>query len=144
MTNHFANALQRVIQNRDSSRGAQSVFARQCGIEPANLSRYLSGDSRPDVEWLEKICQPLSDEERVEIVMAYLRDEIPPSAATLVKIISLLDSPLRIAEVPENPLDALPKKKREVIEGLAREFASSDAVFEAFEATWRLLRKDTR
>lgn len=136
---HFASALQRVVQARDATRGAQSAFAELAGLEQATFSRYLSGVSRPNVDWLEKIIQPLSDSERAEVVVAYLRDDVPECARDLVRITSLLDEPLRAAEEPSDIIASLPKKKKEVIYGLAREM-QNQAVWEALEATWRMMK----
>jgi transcriptional regulator with XRE-family HTH domain len=149
MTNLFGNALQRIIQNRDPNRGAQIAFARQSGVEHYNIGRYLSGQSRPNIEVLEQICQALNEEERADLIVAYLQDEIPPSAKDLVRIINLVNpSPetARVAEEPlattsANPLDILPKRKRIVMEDLIRECAESELAFEAFEATWRLIKR---
>lgn len=136
---HFASALQRVIQARDATRGAQSAYAEIAGLEQATFSRYLTGRSRPNVNWLERIIHPLTDAERAEVVVAYLRDDVPESARDLVRITSLIDEPLHTAEEPADAIAALPKKKKEVIYGLAREM-QNQAVWEALEATWRMMK----
>lgn len=139
---HFSSALQRLIEERYPARGGQTAFAKQVGIEQATISRYTNADSRPDVGMLEQICVTLEREQRAELVLAYLRDEIPPSAQDCVRVINLCAEPAA-ANIPEEvsrPRDRMPKKLREAFEFLEEDALKSPLSADAVLATVALMR----
>jgi transcriptional regulator with XRE-family HTH domain len=135
---HFSTALQAKIEANFSTRGGQTALAKQAGIEPASLSRYLNDVSRPDVEALEKICVVMDPAERVDVVIAYLRDEIPPSAQQLIRIVSLIESS-RVAEEPPQRTP-LPKKLRAAFDFLEEKASGDTLLQESILATYHLMR----
>jgi transcriptional regulator with XRE-family HTH domain len=136
----FSNALQKILDSHSDGRGFQGAFARRAGIDPSGLSRYLRGDTRPDVEALESICLLLTEHERAELVTAYLRDDIPPSARDLVQVVSLIGGNRVAEETPASAYSQLPKRGREIFDFLMTEALNHAVVLDAMESTVNLMR----
>ena len=113
----FSNTLQIILERVPGSR---SAFAERCGIPNSTMHTYLHGTAIPAVEALEKLCLALEPPDRAELVIAHLRDQTPPSAQDLIRIVAL------IGAVEESPAPddyrqiKLPKRVRDDFENLMR------------------------
>ena len=137
---HFSTAPQQLIETRFEGRGGQTQFSKLVAMEPASVSRYLAAASRPDVEALEQICSALEPAEVAQLVVAYLRDDVPPAAAKLVRIISLIDSPKSAANPEPAPRPRLPKKLQSAFEFLMTEAEKHPVVADSILSTVALLK----
>lgn len=80
-------------------------FAREVGISPSSVSRWIAGKERPTVRLLERIAPTLQVDIRSLVALAYPeavaddapRREIPPLAAELGRMIGA-ESPLPEAD----------------------------------------------
>ncbi|MFT3990043.1 MAG: helix-turn-helix transcriptional regulator [Luteolibacter sp.] len=68
------------------TRRTQVELAALAGVDPANISRYLSGQTRPESDVIERILSKLSQEDGARLVTAWLTDSLPSSARQLVQI----------------------------------------------------------
>jgi transcriptional regulator with XRE-family HTH domain len=136
---YFSSALQKVIEARFPGRGGQTQLAREVGLEQATMSRYINAESRPDVNVLEQICAALPRAQRAELAIAYLRDDLPPSAEECVQLVNLCNSGARTKPIPETR-ERLPKKLRDAFIKLEEDAARSPLVADAVFATVALLR----
>lgn len=104
-------------------------FAKDLGIAPAMLSRFMSGQTRQcEPQTLERIIQNISPERerKAELLAAYVRDQlVGPTRGDVVVYVDVGSSRVR-EEPPEAgevaSLDALAKElasDREVIDGMA-------------------------
>lgn len=111
MSSYLGPAIQRIL---DELNITQRQFAEMSGVDASLLNRYVSGDVRPSREVLEKICVALeAARNRSAVALAHLRDELPPSASELIKIVDLVQEPESgLREEPEEnqPAPKLPRK----------------------------------
>ena len=61
-------------------------LARLAGVDAANVSRWLRGQSKPDREALAKLSEVLPRGEAADLVCAWLRDQMPRYAQQLVEV----------------------------------------------------------
>lgn len=134
---HFSTALQRIVEGRSPGRGGQALFAKEAAVEPASLSRYVNAESRPDVELLERLCGPLDEAERAALVLAYLRDDVPPCARRLVALGCAAERPDLAAD---DVRTRLPLALREAFELLETEAERSPVVANAILSTAALMK----
>jgi transcriptional regulator with XRE-family HTH domain len=81
---YFSAALDSLMRQRGMK---QAQLARDANIDQAQISRYLSGENRPDSGALERLCDALS-EDATTLVLGYVRDEIPAFARDQIDIVS--------------------------------------------------------
>ncbi len=70
----------------DSEARSQLDLARLAGVDAANVSRWLRGQSKPDREAIAKLTEILPRREAAELVCAWLRDQMPKYAGQLVEV----------------------------------------------------------
>lgn len=71
------------LKRNDTS---QVAFARTCGVAPGNVSRWLSGSSRPDREVAETLCSILPENEAREFLIAWTKDTLPKGSEKFIRI----------------------------------------------------------
>ncbi len=64
----------------------QAELARRCGVNPANLSRWGQGQTLPDRTALAKLVEVVPEEEAAKLVVAWVKDMLPPAAEDLVSV----------------------------------------------------------
>lgn len=84
----------------DAGGHSQLELARLAGVDAANVSRWLRGQSKPDREAVAKLTEILPKQEAAELVCAWLRDQMPKYAQDLVEVRPL--APAAIDDVPAN------------------------------------------
>lgn len=65
---------------------SQAELAGLGDVDPANVSRWLSGQSKPDREAVGRLIASLGDSEAAELLVAWLRDILPEGAERLVRV----------------------------------------------------------
>jgi transcriptional regulator with XRE-family HTH domain len=71
----------------DPGRRTQTELAAIAGADPANVSRWLNGQSKPERDVIERLLPQLDDDEATRLATAWLRDQLPDSASRLVQIL---------------------------------------------------------
>lgn len=84
---------------------SQMELASLGEVAPANVSRWLSGQHRPDRNAIEKILSKLPIEEATDLIIAWLKDQIPESATNLIDIVPVAPN----SKSPKLQFDAFPK-----------------------------------
>ena len=134
---HYSHALQKVIDEYFD--GRQAGLAEKSEIPSGTISKHCSGDYRPDLETLEKICKALKPEVRARLVSAHLQDETPPSARYYLTIKPLPgDDASRVDEKPSK-LDGLDRKTRKAIEFIAEKAIENKDAKDALQHTAKFL-----
>lgn len=131
---YFTTELQSAIEYLGCSR---ALFAERSGIPSSTFHGLVHGGLRPSVEALEKICSILEPEQRAIVVIGHLRDEIPPLAADLIRIVSLVGTPRMQESEPEV---RLPKSVRADFRYLELMAMKHPEVVESIRSTVRILR----
>ncbi len=67
-------------------RRTQLELAGLAEVDPANISRWLSGQSKPDLEAVERMAGKLEPGEASRLLVAWLRDRTPSSLRHLVEV----------------------------------------------------------
>lgn len=70
----------------------QGDLAEMAGVNPANVSRWLSGRSRPDAEAMGRLVANMERSDAAKLLAAWLRDFIPEGAGHLVRLEALPSS----------------------------------------------------
>ena len=68
-------------------RRTQAELAAVAGSDPANISRWLNGQTKPDRDVIDRLLSQLDDAEATRLATAWLRDQLPASAAHLIHIL---------------------------------------------------------
>lgn len=137
---HFSTELQLLLESMPGSRAG---FAGRVSIAPSTFHNYFHGSAPPTVDDLEKICSILEHSQRAQLAIAHLRDQTPPSAADLVRVVNLINEP-RVREETEAEYATikLPAAVRRNFEFLMRRAVDSAAVRDSVAATVKLMRGD--
>jgi transcriptional regulator with XRE-family HTH domain len=77
----------------DAEDRSQMDLARLAGVDAANVSRWLRGQSKPDRQAVAKLAEVLPRQEAAELVCAWLRDQMPKFASQLVEVHAVSSSP---------------------------------------------------
>ena len=80
----FGTELQTAIKKMGWNQ--RLMTEKAAAFSQAQLSRYITGSNLPEMYTLEALCAVFPEEIRERLVMAYLLDQIPPSARDLVEI----------------------------------------------------------
>lgn len=132
---YFSTELAAVLEDLGVSR---ALFAERIGLASSSLHNLVHAKARPDAEALETLCIGLDQPQRARLVIAHLRDEIPPSATDLVRIVSLVG---RTHEAPpDEPKARLPKSVRADFDYLERMAVKHPEVVASIQSTVRILR----
>lgn len=83
----------------DAENRTQIDLARLAGVDAANVSRWLRGQSNPDRKAVAKLVEILPRHEAAELVCAWLRDQMPKFASQLVEVHTV---PTALGEEPAN------------------------------------------
>lgn len=70
----------------DAAGSSQLELARLAGVDAANVSRWIRGQSKPDRQAIAKLAETLPQHEAAELVCAWLRDQMPKYAQQLVEV----------------------------------------------------------
>lgn len=76
----------------DTQGRSQLELARLAGVDAANVSRWLRGQSKPDREAISKLTNILPRNEAAELICAWLRDQMPRHAQQLVEVNPITNS----------------------------------------------------
>ncbi len=88
----------------DAEGRSQLDLARLAGVDAANVSRWLRGQSKPDREAVAKLTEVLPRQEAAALVCAWLRDQMPRYAHELVEVRALPTS-----ASDEEPINGFPE-----------------------------------
>ena len=64
----------------------QTELARLAGVDSANVSRWLSGQSRPDAEVVARMAKNLAETDAASLAEAWAKDLVPPALAPYLEI----------------------------------------------------------
>ena len=81
----------------DAKGHTQLELARLAGVDAANVSRWLRGQSRPDREAIAKLTEVLPRQEAANLLCAWMRDLMPKYAQDLVEVRTI---PTAVSEEP--------------------------------------------
>jgi transcriptional regulator with XRE-family HTH domain len=99
----FSQRLQDVLA---STGWPQNELARQAGVHPTNVSRWLRGKELPTRLALGKVIEILPEDLAPPLVAAWVYDALPPNAERMVGIVSKNPS----SKVAEPPPDEWPSE----------------------------------
>ena len=135
---YFSAALDSIMRQRSLK---QAQLARESEIDQAQISRYLSGDNRPDGPALERLCQALT-EDSATLLLGYVRDEIPAFARDRMDVISLSNAPA-VTGPPSQPdtYSRLSARARKLLNEFATKCESSPELVTALDSMLDLTRK---
>lgn len=135
---YFSAALDSILHQRGLK---QAQLARDAGIDQAQISRYLSGENRPDGPTLERLCNALT-EDAATLLLGYVRDEIPPFARDRLDVISLTKAPAA-AGLPPQPdvYSRLSARARKVVDEFVTRCESRPQLVAALESMLDLLNE---
>lgn len=135
---YFSAALDSIMHQRGLK---QAQLARSSNIDQAQISRYLSGDNRPDPAALERLCNALS-EDSATLLLGYVRDEIPPFARDRLDVISLTKAPAAAGSPPQPDAYArLSARARKVLDEFVTRCESRPQLVAALESMLELLHE---
>jgi transcriptional regulator with XRE-family HTH domain len=80
---NFANQLKASLEADNLT---QSVLTADNDLSQGAISRYVSGENRPNPEKLDRLLTKFSIRQRMLLTLAYLDDHVPPSMRDLVNI----------------------------------------------------------
>lgn len=60
-----------------SGNRTRADLATMAAVDPANVSRWLSGHSKPDRSAIETLTQVLNDQDSADLLIAWLQDLLP-------------------------------------------------------------------
>ena len=72
---------------RGPNRRTQTELASIADSDPANVSRWINGQTKPEREVIERLLTQLDDDEATRLATAWLRDQLPAPASRLVQIL---------------------------------------------------------
>lgn len=81
---------------------SQSDLASLVGVDPANVSRWISGQSKPDKEAVARLIQTIGPLDASHLLVAWLKDVLPSGTENLVRISAVPAMDMR--SDPENNL----------------------------------------
>ena len=123
--------LVRALAERRIARGlSQTAVCEKTGISQGQLSRYVNGENRPPPEAFENLAKIFPIEDRVQLLLAYLADEIPAGLRNLVSV-TPRSSSARIQEESATYRSRMPKDLR-----AAYDFLGNDALENPATADW--------
>jgi transcriptional regulator with XRE-family HTH domain len=134
----FGAAIEAAIQRRDSNRAA---LARACGLAPSTIGDLINGKIAVSEKNLARILHGFPDaRDQVELLLAYLRGQVPSSLRGAVTI-EAADTQWLLSEAPAaaDPLAALPPKLRDEVASIARRMAEDAQLRDLFGRTVRYL-----
>jgi len=82
---YVAAALTTVLSEIDWT---QRDLAQRCGLPASQINRYCRGVNKIPIDSAEKLIRAIPEEHRATILIAYLRDCIPPGFENLVEVAS--------------------------------------------------------
>jgi len=134
----FGAAIEAAIQRRDSNRAA---LARACGLAPSTIGDLINGKIAVSEKNLARILHGFPDaRDQVELLLAYLRGQVPSSLRGAVTI-EAAGTQWLLSEAPAaaDPLAALPPKLRDEVASIARRMAEDAQLRDLFGRTVRYL-----
>ena len=75
---------------KQEKKRTQNDLAHLADIDPGNVSRWLSGQSRPDPKALATLSSTLTPQETADLFIAWVKDMLPAGHEKLVHIYSLV------------------------------------------------------
>ena len=135
---YFSAALDSIMRQRGMK---QAQLGRDSQIDQAQISRYLSGDNRPDGPALERLCLALT-EDSASLLLGYVRDEIPAFARDRIDVISLSKASA-VTGSPSQPdaYSRLSARARKLLNEFATRCESSPALVNALDSMLDLTRR---
>lgn len=137
---YFATVLKEIIDRIFD--GNITEFGRKVGINSSSASYYTragSGGRFPSPDQLDRLIRALPVKERSSVVVAYLQDMIPPSAASIVRVEAAGALP---AVQPVKSEVRLPEKTEEAFEFLRSLCVDNSDIRRMIEITARAMRGD--
>ncbi len=92
----------------------QLELARLAGVDSANVSRWLSGQSRPDAEVVARMAKNLNESEAANLAVAWAKDLIPLALSPYLEIRGKHGK----AEPPPPPLSGFADLGQDLLEKL--------------------------
>lgn len=137
---NYSHALQSVLE--EGFDGKQMRLAEKCDVPQSLISRHLTGNFRPDLDSLEKICATLGPDLRAKLAVAHLHDETPASARFYVRVQPASDSTAEVIHEMPPAFARLDHKTRRALEFIAQTAMDSKDACEAIQSTARFLGAD--
>ena len=136
---NYSHALSKIIS--EHFEGKQLKFAQTCAVPHSMVSRHCTGEYRPDLSSLEKICSALKPELCARLAAAHLHDETPPSGKFHVRVATTFEEKKEpMQEEPQAPAFArLDRKTQRALEHLARAALENKDARDALQHTARFL-----
>lgn len=137
---YFATVLKEIIDRIFD--GNITEFGRRVGINSSSASYYTragDGGRFPSPDQLDRLIRALPLKERAPVVVAYLNDMVPPSAASIVRVEAAGALP---AAMPAKSEVRLPEKTEDAFEFLRSLCVDNSAVRTMIEVTARAMRGD--
>src|SRR4030095_14989988 len=134
---YFSAALDSLMRQRGLK---QAHLARSADIDQAQISRYLSGENRPDADALERLCKALS-EDATTLLLGHVRDEIPAFARDRIDIIGLTRAPAAADGPPQpNAYSRLSARARKLLDEFVSKCEHSPELVTALDSMLELTR----
>lgn len=124
---HFSNQLRLSLERNAFT---QTLACERSESSPAMMSRYVSGENRPEKDAFEKIASIFPREDRRGLLLAYLLDDIPDSLSNEL-VIQPRRETARVSEDAPPYRARMAKKLRE-----AHDFIGQDAMTNEATADW--------
>ena len=139
---HYSQALQQVLERNFD--GEQAQLARAAGISQSILSRHCNDQKQPDRETLLKLCQVLDDQDKSNIVIAFLKDLCPDNLLNKI-IITTKDDTAGLVMRDTSPFEEVLLKfdptTRKAIEHLVHTATTNADAREFLRATSKFISK---
>jgi transcriptional regulator with XRE-family HTH domain len=132
---HFAREFRAIRDRRPEL--SQLAMSQISGVSQGQISRYMNDEETPGIDNLERLCSALPKEDRIELVLAHLRDETPDNVKGSIRLEKVSSSDSSKAR---SIFDIeLRTELRDAIYFLAREARTNPDVAEAIMSSCRIL-----
>ncbi len=108
----FSNQFQTALEEAGLS---QTDACEKTKISSAQMSRYVSGENRPEQDSLELLLKLFDERNRTALLLAYLNDDIPAKYRRLVAV-TPGESSRRTAEEPPLYRTQMPRRLRAALD----------------------------
>lgn len=136
----FSNQLRLCLERNGWT---QTAACEKSETSPAMMSRYVSGENRPEPDAFEKIANIFPRAERAPLLLAYLLDAIPNSLRNEVTITPKRE-PARVGEDEPVYRTKMPKALREAYDFIGRDALANEATADWLIANHERLTKQTK
>ena len=94
----FSNELQRTIEARKTT---QAALAASTGVSQGQMSRYVNGENRPDLDFVIKLLKEFELPDQLLLNAAYAEDNIVPELRSQLSVVPRDNRSTRVMERAE-------------------------------------------